>query len=214
MLIPREKFAEMYESIKNIAEESNRRSCALAAAAAGAGGGGGGGLDDDACAGAGAGAGSGGCFVLLLAAMSCDAVCAARMFTTLLQQDAISFRLAAVADLSDIARAVRRAREPVIVMLDCGVSCCAARRRVARRRGVSAAARAGAGAAAGRALTLTANPPSLARALATDAPSRCLCPPRRVPPRAPRSPPRHPPPAGQDGPDGPGRAAVQLHLHR
>jgi hypothetical protein len=128
MLISREHFAELYERIKASAEESNRRSCAEAAALALSGGGG---LDEDegGLSGGGGGGGAaassgaaGGCFVLILAAMSADAVCAARMLTTLLGHDAITFRLVPVAGNMDVGRAVLTAREPSIVLLDCGAT--------------------------------------------------------------------------------------------
>ena len=127
MLISREHFAELYERIKASAEESNRRSCAEAAALALSGGGG---LDEGGLGGGGGGGGAaaassgaaGGCFVLILAAMSADAVCAARLLTTLLGHDAITFRLVPVAGNMDVGRAVLTAREPSIVLLDCGAT--------------------------------------------------------------------------------------------
>ena len=121
MLIPREQFADLYERIKASAEESNRRSCAEAAALASSAGGAGG-LDEDGVVAAPSTGAAGGCFVLILAAMSADAVCAARMLTTLLGHDAITFRLVPVAGNGDVQRAVLTAREPSIVLLDCGAT--------------------------------------------------------------------------------------------
>jgi hypothetical protein len=106
-------FAAVYDAIKRAAEEANRRACQAADHLTGP---------------------RDGCFVALLCAPTADAACAARMLAELLRSDGVAFRTRAVAGYSDVRREVLRAREPSVLLLDCGVSARAGPRPAPRDR--------------------------------------------------------------------------------